>query len=127
MNGHKVLIVDDHPDTAEILTRLLERTGFETESADSGEAAMTLLRGEERPDAVVLDYMMPGMTGLDVLRAMRNDDRLKDLPVILYSADASPTLMDEAYDAGAQEYVVKGSILWSSLAAKVARAAGAPQ
>lgn len=125
MHGHKVLIIDDHPDTAEILTRLLERSGFEATSAGSGTAGLTMLRGEERPDAVVLDYMMPDMNGLEVLRAMRSDQRLKDVPVIMYSADATPDRADEALAAGAQEYVLKGSCLWSSLAAKIARMAGA--
>src|SRR3954470_19437687 len=108
MYGHKVLIVEDHPDTADILTRLLQRSGFQTASEDSGEAALTLLRSEEPPDAVVLDQMMPGMSGLEVLQEIRHDERLKDLPVILYSADATPERINEAYLAGAHDYVIKG-------------------
>jgi two-component system, OmpR family, response regulator AdeR len=126
MNGHKVVIVDDHADTLEILTAFVERAGGQAISVSDGSAALQLLRAD-RPDAVVLDCHLPGLSGLDVLRAMRSDDRLHDIPVLMYSADATPACKQQAHDLGAQEYVVKGDVMWSSLIAKVARLAGALQ
>ena len=126
MNGHKVLIIDDHADTAEILTHFVERAGGSATSASDGTAALQMLRSD-LPDAVVLDCHLPGLSGYDVLRAMRGDERLRAIPVLMYSADATPANRDQAYDLGVQEYVVKGDIMWSSLLAKIARLAGSLQ
>ena len=126
MNGHKVVIVDDHADTLEILTAFVERAGGQAISVSDGSAALQMLRAD-RPDAVVLDCHLPGLSGLDLLRAMRCDDRLATIPVLMYSADATPAARQRAHDLGAQEYVVKGDVMWSSLIAKVSRLAGAIQ
>ncbi len=125
-----VLIADDHEDTRVVLRLFLERGGCRVVSAEDGAEALSLMALSEHKsrgfDAVVLDCMMPGLSGLDVLKAMRGDDRLKAVPVLMYSADASPERQEQAFRLGAQEYVVKGSSMWSSVVSKVLRMAGAP-
>src|SRR5687767_12792727 len=75
-----ILIVDDHPDTCGFLVRLLGKRGYAATCAASGEAALAALAGV-RPSLIVLDYMMPGMSGLDVLRRIRSDAALAAVPV----------------------------------------------
>src|SRR3712207_6491323 len=81
-----ILIVDDHTDTCDALKLLLERRGHQVEAAHSGYGALALLRNRT-PELIILDMMMPGMNGVDVLRALRADPRLAGVPVLLYSAD----------------------------------------
>jgi CheY-like chemotaxis protein len=123
MNGHKILIVDDHQDTADLLRHFVERAGGSATAVSDGPAALSVLRSDPY-DAVVLDCHLPGMSGLDILRLIRSDERLRDVPVMMYSADATPDKRQMAYDLGAREYVVKGDILWSSVITKIAQMTG---
>jgi two-component system cell cycle sensor histidine kinase PleC len=115
-----VLVVDDHPDTCTLLTRVLRRAGFEAEFVTSGIDAIAFL-SRRLPQVVVLDVMMPDMDGIDTLRAMRDEERSRDVPVIMYSADASHDRMGEAMRQGAQGYLVKGTVGWDELLAAVRR------
>src|SRR5690242_7609201 len=81
----KVLVVDDHVDTNHILCKLIRRLGHSTSSAYTGEGALAMLSGEI-PDLIILDCMMPGMTGIEVLRLLRTNPKTAQLPVIMYSA-----------------------------------------
>ena len=102
-----ILIVDDHPDTCGFLIRLLGQRGHAATSAGSGEAALAAL-AEVRPSLIVLDYMMPGMSGLDVLRRIRSDAALAAIPVVIYSAAAHDgELRAEALRLGAADWVPK--------------------
>lgn len=80
-----ILVVDDHAAVAGAVAALLNLNGYDAETVHSGEAALESIRS--RPvDLVVLDVMMPGMSGVDVLRALRADGKVPGLPVILFSA-----------------------------------------
>jgi len=116
--ANPILVVDDHPDTADALTRLLRKHGFAAIPAYGGEEALKLLRSL-RPAAVVLDVMMPGTDGRHVLQAMRKDDRLHDVPVVMFSADYTYETMRESMNMGAQDFVVKGTMGWNELCARV--------
>ena len=82
-----VLVVDDDEFTCDAIRRLLTRMGYTTACAVSGAEALNLLE-QVRPDVIVLDWMRPGMDGLEVLRKLRADPKTKDVPVLLYSAAA---------------------------------------
>ncbi|MDQ3722055.1 MAG: ATP-binding protein, partial [Actinomycetota bacterium] len=91
----RVLIVDDEPALAALIAQQLRPLGLQTVQVNSGTDALARLR-HERFDAITLDVFMPGMNGFDVLRAMRDDPRLRDIPVIFVSvASRAPELAGE--------------------------------
>ena len=101
-----VLIVDDDEDGCRPLGRLLEVVGHKAFFVHDGRAALELL-DKVRPDMILLDVMMPGLNGLDVLKAIRNHPQHKDLPVVVYSALNDKQTVDNALASGAQNYLVK--------------------
>ncbi len=96
-------MVDDEPTISEVVSRYLERAGYATRVAGDGHEALRLA-GEERPDLVVLDLMLPGVDGLEVLRRLREDDRVS---VILLTAKGEPTDRVVGLRLGADDYVIK--------------------
>jgi CheY-like chemotaxis protein len=101
----EVLVVDDHPDSVEAVVRMFRKTGRQADCVQSGAAALASLASGRKPRVVLLDVMMPQMDGIEVLKAIRQHPELKDLPVVMLSADRTRT--DEAMGLGAQDYVVK--------------------
>jgi two-component system response regulator ResD len=101
-----VLVVDDEPTITDVVSRYLQRAGYETRSADAGPAALQLV-GEARPDLVVLDLMLPGMDGLEVMRRLRADSDRRRLPVILLTAKGEPADRVIGLRLGADDYVAK--------------------
>jgi two-component system, chemotaxis family, chemotaxis protein CheY len=85
-----VLIVDDDSDTRESLQDILVGEGYDVRLAASGEEALAILRGEEAPGVVLLDDMMPRMTGAEVLDWMRAHPQLDGIPTVLISGDIRP-------------------------------------
>jgi CheY-like chemotaxis protein len=120
-----VLVVDDHPDTRLLVAALLRRAGHPTACATGGRAALDAIRAEP-PGLVILDVMMPDVSGFDVLAALRDDARLRAVPVVMYSALADTDTRRRALDLGARDYVVKGSADFAGLAALVERYLGPP-
>lgn len=104
--GTRILVVDDDVATVEMLTLALEMEGYEVVSASRGGQAMALVMTED-PDVVVCDVMMPGMTGLDVVKGLRDDPRTAETPVLLLSAWARDTDIWSGWMAGADAYVTK--------------------
>ncbi|MEX2195163.1 MAG: response regulator transcription factor [Thermoleophilaceae bacterium] len=105
-NGHSrgdVLVVDDEPTISEVVSRYLERAGYSTRVAATGADALRLA-GVRRPDLVVLDLMLPGMDGLEVMRRLRESERLA---VILLTAKGEETDRVIGLRLGADDYVVK--------------------
>ena len=86
---HSVLVVDDEPNLREIVATILERDGYHVLTADNGQEAMTLLHGGVRPEAILLDLMMPVMDGWQFRVAQKADPTLAGIPVIAMSANAS--------------------------------------
>ena len=101
-----VLVVDDDEFTCDAISRLLNRMGYQTACAHSGAAALTMLQ-DVKPDVIVLDWMMPQMDGLEVLRKLRADPKTKELPVLVYSAADDPNMQKQAAKLGAREVVLK--------------------
>jgi diguanylate cyclase (GGDEF)-like protein len=101
-----LLLVDDEAMNRDVLSRRLERSGYHVVLADSGAQALEIL-ASERIDLVLLDVMMPGMTGIDALQRIRASRSLSELPIIMVTAkDASADIV-EALDLGANDYVTK--------------------
>src|SRR5215813_1824630 len=101
-----ILVVDDEELNSEGLTRRLQRHGYGVTAAKSGREAIELA-GERRFDLVLLDIMMPGMNGLEVLKLLRRVDSLIDLPVIMVTARGESEDIVEALELGANDYVTK--------------------
>ncbi len=107
---HTILIVDDNPDDIEITRIILRRMGraLKVEEATTGEAALKRLAElNDLPSMILLDIKMPGMTGLDTLRRIRSDRRLKAIPVIIVTSSALESDEREAYAAGADNFLHK--------------------
>jgi CheY-like chemotaxis protein len=78
----KILIIDDEPDMVTFLSALLEDQGYVTITATDGEEGMTKVKSE-KPDLISLDLLMPNKTGIKMFRELRNDDEVKDIPVVM--------------------------------------------
>lgn len=103
----KFLVVDDFSTMRRIVRNLLKELGFTNiQEAEDGVDGLNKLRSEEF-DFVVSDWNMPNMTGIDMLRAIRADEKLKHLPVLMVTAEAKRENIIEAAQAGASGYVVK--------------------
>ena len=103
----KILIVDDFSTMRRIIKNLLRDLGFtNTTEADDGLTALPMLQSGNF-DFLVTDWNMPGMNGIDLLRAVRADERLKHLPVLMVTAEAKKENIIAAAQAGASGYVVK--------------------
>ncbi len=103
----KILVVDDFSTMRRIIKNLLKDLGFTNiQEADDGNTALPMLQQGEF-DFVVTDWNMPGMQGIDLLRAIRSSDKLKHLPVLMVTAEAKKEQIVAAAQAGVNGYVVK--------------------
>ena len=113
-----ILIVDDNLDAARPLARLLAHVGHTTSCIGSGEEAIARL-GEQVPDLMLLDVMMPGMDGLEVLGQVVGDARTAALPVVFFSAVSDPQFREHALSKGATDYWVKASMDYDQINRRV--------
>ena len=101
-----ILIADDEDDVRDLVTRNLRRAGFEVAEAADGLAALKLAR-QRKPDAIILDVMMPGRDGLQVCEELRRDEGLKMVPVIMLTAKGMAEDRIAGLEKGADDYVSK--------------------
>ena len=101
-----ILLIDDHPDVLTVMSRLLAIHGHCVEVCASVEIAMDSL-DQHLPDVIITDERLPGMSGLDLFRMIRRNERTAALPVIIMSA--SETRSEEAIKAGAADFWLKGT------------------
>jgi two-component system phosphate regulon response regulator PhoB len=104
--GARVLLVDDDPDLRDVVAAMLEAVGLVVQAAGSAEEALEMIR-HDPPDLIVLDWNLPGMSGLDLCKVVRADHTLSYLPVLFLTAHAGTQDMVVAFAAGADDYVVK--------------------
>ena len=102
----KIVIIEDEPDTAEMYAEMMRISGYEVVKFFGGHSAVDQLV-DQQPDAVVLDLMMPDMSGLDVLNYIQEQPSLSELPVIIVSAKAMPEDIEKGMKAGAVAYLTK--------------------
>lgn len=103
----RILAVDDFSTMRRIIKNILKQLGFHNVAeADDGMAALEMLR-KEKIDFVISDWNMPKMTGIELLKAIRADESLKQIPLLMVTAEAQRENVIEAAKAGANNYIVK--------------------
>jgi two-component system chemotaxis response regulator CheY len=103
----KILVVDDMSTMRRIVKNILKQLGFNNlEEAENGQDALTKLKADNY-GFVVSDWNMPVMMGIDMLRAIRADEKLKTIPVLMVTAEAQKENLIEAVQAGVSNYIVK--------------------
>ncbi|MCA1705924.1 MAG: response regulator [Actinobacteria bacterium] len=103
---NRILVADDDPSILRLLQLNFELEGFEVHTASDGEEALAKARSSS-PDIVVLDVMMPGMDGWEVCRRLKEDETMREIPVILLTALGQEKERRRGVEAGAAEYVQK--------------------
>lgn len=106
MSAQKILVVEDHVDTRELLKYNLASAGYDVAAAEDGNSALNLAAAF-KPDIVLLDLMMPGMDGLEVCRHLKADPALSRIPVIMLTAKGEEVDKIVGLELGADDYVVK--------------------
>ena len=104
--GTKVLIADDEPNIVVTLSFMMKREGYDVQVARDGPEALEMIR-RERPDLVLLDAMMPGMTGFDVCEAVRADAAVRETRILMLTAKGRETDKARGFGAGADAYMTK--------------------
>lgn len=102
----KILIVEDEPDIRDTLSYNFEKEGFEVLSSPNGKSALKLLESNE-PKIVILDLMLPDMSGLDICRQIKNDKKLSDTSIIMLTAKSEEVDRIVGFELGADDYVTK--------------------
>ncbi|OGG91018.1 hypothetical protein A3H16_02190 [Candidatus Kaiserbacteria bacterium RIFCSPLOWO2_12_FULL_53_8] len=102
----KILIVEDDPFLSSIAFVRLEQEGYKVSVATDGEKALALLK-KEIPDLILLDIVMPGVSGFDVLKAVKADERYKDISVIMFSNLGQEHEIEDSKKWGADDFLVK--------------------
>ena len=102
-----ILIVDDSPENLSVLGELLQTAGYHVKVANNGHAALHLVSLEPKPSLILLDVLMPVMSGHEVLEQIRRDETSRDIPVIFLTAQDSDADEERAFDAGIADYIVK--------------------
>jgi two-component system phosphate regulon response regulator PhoB len=108
MLAKNLLLVEDSPTQAAKIRFNLESRGFSVTVAGNGQAALKCAGdAQNKPTLIILDYNLPDMKGVEVCRKLKADLNTKTIPVIMYSAEHGLRTMSDAYNAGADYYVVK--------------------
>lgn len=102
----RILIAEDHPDNREMLTRRLERRGYEVHTAENGAEAVDRAQSLS-PDLILMDISMPVMSGLEATRTLRGIPETRDIKIIALTAHAMDTARQECMDAGCNAFATK--------------------
>ena len=113
-----ILVVDDHVDTCKVLVRLLRHLRHQGVCVHDGEAALRYLQ-MQRPDLMILDVMMPGMDGMEVLRHVRGEASTASIPVVMFSAVTDSAFREHAISKGATDYWAKAGLDFGELEARL--------
>jgi DNA-binding response OmpR family regulator len=106
MNEKTVLIVEDEEDAAELFAEMMRVSGFRVLKVSNSAPALDLM-SSEKPDLIILDIMMPGISGLDIMHHMHHDPELSSIPVVVVSAKGTPADIKRGIEAGASIYLTK--------------------
>lgn len=116
-NAKTVLVVEDEPALQEAVKLKLSQAGVNVITASNGEEALNILE-KQVPDLLWLDVLMPRMNGLELLSRIRQNEKLKYLPVLVASVSGSPEKIKQAFSLGVTDYMVKSQHTIESMAAK---------
>ena len=101
-----VLIIEDEEDAAELFAEMMRVSGYRVLKTSNSAPALAMMT-TEKPDLIILDIMMPEISGLDILRQMRRDPELANIPVVVVSAKSMPADIKNGMEAGASTYLTK--------------------
>ena len=122
MNEKTVMIIEDEEDAAELFAEMMRISGYHVVKTSKSAPAIEMMT-TEKPDVILLDIMMPEISGLDILRQMRRDPALANIPVIVVTAKGMPADIKNGMEAGASTYLTK-PVGFLDLKEAVARALG---
>ena len=106
MPKSKILIIEDEPDIAEMITYNLQREGYKTLSCRDGEVGLSRIH-TDNPDLVILDLMLPGIDGIEVCRRVKSDPVTRSTPIIMLTAKSEEDNKIQGLDVGADDYITK--------------------
>jgi DNA-binding response OmpR family regulator len=102
----RILIIEDEEILMNLLQRKLLQEGYEVSVARDGDEGLKTMR-ENSPDLILLDILMPRVSGIEVMEEMQKDGRLKDIPIIIISNSGQPVEIDQAQKLGAKDWLIK--------------------
>lgn len=105
--GARILIAEDEANIVESLTFILSRDGHEVMSVADGDAALARMRSHDPPQLLILDVMLPTRNGFEVLKALKSDERLRHIPVIVLTAKTQARDRELAEQIGVEAYISK--------------------
>lgn len=103
----QVLIIDDCDITVRMLAKVMSDLGFDAIGLASADLARDILSQDHAPDLILMDWMMPGMSGLELISWLRGSHPHKDTPILMVTAKDGISQVEEALTAGANEYIIK--------------------
>jgi DNA-binding response OmpR family regulator len=107
LESKTILIIEDEPDFLRIYSDLLKSKGYEVMEASRGDDGLAKIEAHQ-PDLVLLDLVLPGLAGFDILDTMRKQEKTKDIPVIIFSVLGDGENIHKALTMGAQDFAIKG-------------------
>lgn len=118
LTNKKIMIIEDDDFLRSLAVTKLQSSGFDTESSSNGQDGLSKLQASV-PDLLILDLMLPVMNGFDVLRSIRNDQNLKNLPVIVFSNMGEEKDIKMCLDLGITDYMIKSNFTLDELVEKI--------
>lgn len=118
MNGKVLLLVEDDPLLINMYQTKFSSEGFQVFTATDGQTGLTLAKSE-KPHIIILDIMMPQLDGIEVLRQLKKDPGLKNVPVLMLSNLSELAKQKEAMNLGAKEFLVKANLTPTQVVAKI--------
>ena len=106
MSDKTILVVDDEPAIRDMISTALDVAGFDCLQAENAQQAHAMII-DEQPDLVLLDWMMPGTSGIELIRRLQRDELTKNVPVIMLTAKANEDNIVQGLEAGADDYITK--------------------
>ncbi len=106
MNTAKILVIDDDQTILDIVESVLEEYKFDTILANNGEDGLNKAK-TEKPNAILLDRKMPGISGNEVLKRLKKDEKTQNIPVVMLTGDNNVNDVAKSLELGAQDYIVK--------------------
>lgn len=107
MASNKILLVEDEPDIQEMLNFALTRAGFEVDCAQTAEQALEKLFESDPPALIIVDWMLPGMQGVDLAKRLRDDNLTRETPLIMLTARGEENDKLKGFDSGIDDYITK--------------------
>ena len=118
--AQKILIVEDECDLRELYARQFAKAGYEVDQLEKGDTVIDAIKNTSY-DMVLLDVMLPGLNGIGVLRMLREDDQLKNMPIIMISNLGDEKVIQEAKKLGILDYIIKATLTPRQIVEKVSQ------